>query len=278
MEIRLSLDTTGMMAKLNALAAAASDPTVALLRCGGVVRSFAKSVFEAQGPNWPALDPVTQARKITAAEVAFLSKNHHGGSGVSSVLKLAKQIQRGRLAIDNARSSKSRANAQSKQDARTQQAEALSLVFASKRLSTFGALVKFAEREKARSKRHGQALVDAKLKYLDAERNWFPDQAKNKAQLEADRKKAAAIGKRRYMAQGNADRVLGNLDKSLSMYVKGAKAYVFSHAKIGGVHNIGGTAGHGAKIPARPFMYVPAGMEKIFAQIFREVITGAIVE
>ena len=75
------------------------------------------------------------------------------------------------------------------------------------------AMVKFAEAEKVRKAKHGKALVAAKLKYLDAEKNWntYASSAKNKAQLEADRKKAAAIGKRQ-----NVGAVLKSLRKSVT--------------------------------------------------------------
>jgi len=285
MNITLSANLDGLVRKFESLAAAASDPTPALLRCGGLVRAHARRVFEQQGPGWPALSPETQARKITAAEIAFLKTDHHGRSMVGAVLKLARQIRKGRLAVENARSSKSLDNATAKQFARMAEASRIADQFASRRLSSFGAMVKFAEREKARKAMHGKALMNAGRMSLGDGESYgyrkFTDRHGNEKQTRyvqdasLERRRAGATGKRRYLAQGNADRMLGNLDKSLGMHVEGHTVKVYSRARIGGIHNVGGTAGKGAKIPARPFMYIPDGASKVFAQIVVEQLTGA---
>ncbi len=149
-------------------------------------------------------------------------------------------------------------------------------------------MVKFAEREKARKSKHGKALMAARLMALTAGESYgtykYKDRRGNDKtgkyvkDASIERRRLAAQGKRRYQAQQGADRVLGNLDESLGMHVDGRKVKVYSKARIGGIHNIGGTAGHGAKIPARPFMYIPEGAGSLFAQIVREELVGAFVQ
>lgn len=49
--------------------------------------------------------------------------------------------------------------------------------------------------------------------------------------------------------------ILGGIGNSISAKVKGGLLTLESKIDWSGVHNDGGTAGHGARIPARPFLY-----------------------
>ena len=259
MNVTLTTNVDGLMRKVNALAAAAQDPSKALLRCGGSVRSHSRHAFEQGGPGWAPLAEETIKRKLEASEVAFLKGQ------TSKVLALSRALNRGRVALAGAKTDRQRTGAEARQKAREDQAQAIELAFSSRRLSSFAAQVKFAERERARKKYHGEQQRQARAAYKAGE-------------ITAEEKrKIGARGKRRELVKGHSTGILGDLDKSLGMKLDLRKIWIFSKAKIGGIHNVGGVAGHGAKIKARPFMYIPDGGPALYARIVKEELVGAFV-
>lgn len=75
-----------------------------------------------------------------------------------------------------------------------------------------------------------------------------------------DQRLSSSLGKleeRAGRAQEKASgRILGRLASSISSKVTRGQLIVESKVAWSGVHNDGGTAGHGADIPARPFLYL----------------------
>jgi len=58
--------------------------------------------------------------------------------------------------------------------------------------------------------------------------------------------------------------LLGNIARSITHEIKGGTLEVFSRIKWAGIHNDGGTAGHGARIPERKFLeWTPARVAKL---------------
>lgn len=70
-----------------------------------------------------------------------------------------------------------------------------------------------------------------------------------------------------------AGRVLGRLASSMKSKISGSVLEVKSTIEWSGVHNEGGTAGHGAQIPARPFNY----FESIDGEVFAEIVANAMM-
>lgn len=266
MNLRASVNLAGLERRFSALVAAASDPKTALLRCGGVVRSHSERTFATQGPGWAPLAPATMARKLDAAQVAFLAKTN-GKRASALALALDRKMNQTRLAVMRARTEAATIRAQGRLRSQEGAAAALELAFASKRLSSFAAMVAFAQKDRERARKHGAAMKAAR-------------EAFKAGQITAEEKRRiAAQGKRRQIAStGSAAQMLGNLDKSIAMALTGPRQVsIFSKSRIGGVHNVGGTAGHGAKIPARPFMYIPDNARPVFAEIVTEELTDAFV-
>lgn len=292
MEIKMALNLDGLTNKLASLAAAAADPSVALLRCGGVVRAHAERAFEQEGPGWQRLAPATEARKITAQEIDLLAKDAKGKSGLRTVEVAARALTRAMERSDNAATEKLRAKWEKKIEVALANVETIEKRFQSRRLPNFAALQAYAERERARAKYHGEnQRIARKMALADGE-SWGEykykvARGKNKGQertgkyvvnASLERRRMRNRGKRRYQAESGADRILGKLDKSISMKLEARRVRIFSHARIGGIHNVGGVAGKGAKIPARPFMYIPEDGPVKFRAIVKEALTGAMVK
>jgi len=68
-------------------------------------------------------------------------------------------------------------------------------------------------------------------------------------------------------AEERSARKLGRVRASIVSKIDASGLTVESRIPWAGVHNEGGTAGHGAKIPARPFLFFEAGDEQKMAEI-----------
>lgn len=285
MDIQATVNLDGLDRRFANLAAAASDPSAALLRCGGAVRSASKAIFAAEGPGWPKLSEETLRRKITAPEIQFYRTNRHGGSISRDVGRLVKQLQRAHASLAAAKTDKQREKRGALLESRQRQAREFERMFKSARLSSFAAMAMYAEREAARRKKHAESLKAARAldlapgesigtrRFVDAKgRERVAKFVKNQSK---ERRRLMRAGSTRYRMQAGAERVLGNLSQSLSIRLEGRTVRIFSHARIGAIHNAGGVAGHGAKIPARPYMYLTPALVATFRQIVLEQLYGA---
>lgn len=72
------------------------------------------------------------------------------------------------------------------------------------------------------------------------------------------------LGRAEAQASG---RVLGRLGSSIASKVKRGSLTVYSKVPWAGVHNEGGQAGHGAQIPARPFLFLEPEDIDVLAEI-----------
>ena len=71
-------------------------------------------------------------------------------------------------------------------------------------------------------------------------------------------------------AQARAEKVLGRVSQSFRSEIKRGGLVRESVIPWAGVHNEGGTAGHGAKIPARPFLFLEADDVDVLVEMLRE--------
>lgn len=281
-----SLDLSGAARKFSALIDATQGEALdeALLRTGGKIRSRTKRyVFGTEGGGqWQALDPETVKRKMTLARAQLLTSHGRGikHSVPHLIVREAAAIERTRVrdAMLQARLEMKRAKghkteATEKQIARvlTRQRKAIDYLRSKRFAATAAgfastaALIAFAQKEVARAKEHGAALRAFK--------------AAKKAGHRFSLKEQRALllrGKRRYNVSEASTRMLGGLENSLWLnLVEGKRIEVFSHAFIGSIHNFGGTAGNGARIPARKFMYLVESDIKFLIDLLREQMIKA---
>ena len=87
-------------------------------------------------------------------------------------------------------------------------------------------------------------------------------------------------GARRYAARQESTEILGGLADTIGMTLTEGDTgiRVYSKAYIGKIHNEGGVAGHGARIPARPFLALQARDVELMVQILREHMIDAWLE
>jgi len=71
----------------------------------------------------------------------------------------------------------------------------------------------------------------------------------------APRAKATTTGKGKRRAKARRRRILGRLSSAVITMVVGHRLVVESQVKWSDIHQRGGVAGRGAKIPARPFLW-----------------------
>lgn len=150
-------------------------------------------------------------------------------------------------------------------------------------------IVAFARRELDRKKRHSAALRAAREMPLTGNEEWRTSKFKDKdgkiktfryvANASAERRRMMRLGGQRYRASEKSTRILGGLEDSITMrLVKGKRIEVFSKARIGAIHNFGGTAGHGARIPKREFMFLVDSDLEFLANLLREQAVAAWIE
>lgn len=260
--LTLSVDVDGVRRKMMLLGAATRDLTEPLARIGGYLRSKSEKKFDAQGPGWPQLAPSTEARKIDAAEIELLTKSKSGKSVARTMLREARKLARAEAAYDKATTDKQRDKAAFKGYSALSTLNAARRAFSGNRQFTSAAdLVAFAQREERRQRLHGYA-----------------QRASRRIADTAERRKVGRIGQRRYKAEEGADRMLGNLSKSISIKLNKGGVEVYSKALIGAIHNEGGTAGHGAKIPARPFLKLDSADIQVAVKILQEYFENVLVD
>lgn len=81
-------------------------------------------------------------------------------------------------------------------------------------------------------------------------------------------KSVAGLRERRARAEiAAANQVLGRISTSIKSKQGRGQLDVFSQIDWAGVQNVGGVVGHGANLPARPFMYVTSEDAAVLAEI-----------
>lgn len=282
MDLTADVDLSLLNQRIGSLIDAAVNPAEPLLRSGGLLRSRSRDRFEVGGPGWPALDPETLKRKANAAKIALFSSPGRGREGARSVLqRIARDAKGIRLwsskqetleqHLSEARAAGRRTAGIEKkiERAMVQQRTRIDSIRARRALVTaagikMSAVVAVAEREMARQKAHGLILRSyKKLK-----------RAGYKFSVE-ERRAMTRQHQRRFVAQEESAGVLGALSRTIAMRLIGRSVKVFSKAHIGAIHNYGGTAGHGARIPARPFLFLNARDVAECAGIFSEYLQAA---
>ena len=253
--ITFEVEASGLRRKMRLLAASAKDLRRPLARSGGLLRTKAERIFEAQGPGWEPLAESTLDLKPTERMSQFLATSKGGRSGVRTTASLSKRIARGERTL--ARSSRGRA-ARVMERLQAQRAqlrdEAVWLSEGARRKFTPATLMEFAVREVERRRLRGLALKAAKT-----------------AATPEERERLLRQHKPRYQASTSAHRMLGALDRTITMkLVRNQAVEIFSKAKIGAIHNYGDVAGHGVKIPARPFMYLESVDLERMVEFFKE--------
>jgi phage gpG-like protein len=244
-----------VLARLDDAADAAKNLDKPLARMAGWMRSQSKLAFDQQGPGWAPLAASTQARKLTAADVALFSKSKSGRSQAKTAQTEARKLAKAEESAKNLK----RAAARDKAAARAAiHASNLGALAASHGFPTTDRLLLAIQRENARRKRHGEALRAARAATDPAEAKQLRQQAK-----------------RRYRISALSTQMLGGLRNSEYIFVDGNDAVVASRTKWSGIHNHGGTAGNGAHIPERRFLAIPAAAKAMFGQILQEHILGA---
>lgn len=260
-----SVDVSGVARKFSALVDATQGEALdtALLRTGGVVRARTKrDVFATEGAGkWPGLAQSTLDRKMTLARAQLLTAHGRGvqhsvphlivrEAAAIEKTKAREAMLRIRLAAQAAKGRKTAATERSIATALGRQRKAIDYLRSKRFAATAAgfantaALIAFAQKEVARAKEHGAVLKSFKA----------AKKAGHKFSAEEQRA-LLRQSKRRYSVSEASTRMLGGLENSLSLHlVEGKRIEIFSKAHIGAIHNFGGTAGHGAKIPKREFM------------------------
>ncbi len=276
-QFKFSVNIDGLERSFNALAESLEDEGVktALLRTGGHIQSRARKIIRAEGPGWDALDPATLKRKMTSAQVSLLAVRGRGKTGERSVVQKVVRDAAGadkwnakaavlNSAIERARSAGKKTKGLESRHAKaiTQAKNRLANIHDLRHLATAAGvsdLIKFARKEVARSKAHGGVLRG--FKALKKAGYTFSAE---------EQRKMLRQKKRRYNAREESTRILGSLYDTIGMHVDSGRLKVYSKAYISGIHNDGGTAGHGANIPKREFMKLVAADLDLFVEILNE--------
>ncbi len=285
--ISFSVDVSGMARKFSALIGATQGAALdeALLRTGGKVRSRIKNdVFGTEGAGkWPGLAQSTLDRKMNIHEVDLLEKKYrtsHAQNIARASQQLAKATERAKAigARVDALHAKGREKAIAKAkatlaDVHGRIAEREQFIRSFRHRATAAGisdLVAYSLHEVAREKRR-RAIVKAQGEAKRAGHGFGDD--------EKGRRAAARAGTRRYSASEKSTRMLGGLEDSLSLHlVDGKRIEIFSKARIGAIHNFGGTAGNGAKIKPREFMFLVDSDIEFLVGLLHEQMIHAWVE
>lgn len=262
MDVDLRVDLDEVEQATDALADQVGDPRRALLRAGGVIRARARRIFAAEGPGWAPLAESTLKRKLTEPQLNLLRDTGRGKTGERSVVQRIVRDAAGaekwthRATAIGERLAKARlkgrttAALEGKYNAALVQQRTYIDKIRKHRFSAVAAgirpseLVAFARREVHRQKAHGKILrAFRQLKRAGAQ--FAPE----------EQRRMLRQGARRYRASEDSTRILGGLANTLGLHLVGPMTVrAYSKAYISGIHNDGGTAGHGAQIKARPFL------------------------
>ena len=252
--VTAELDTSGLRRKMGNLIRAARNTPKILRLLGNEVRVDSKERFAQEGPGWPPLakstierlqqtrtSAVTAQGKVRAsyaraAEKGLLARAKRGLGTYTSVDELRRLAQGGGLGFTLER--------QGQLNLRTEERE--------------GQMHQVVEG------RQGSRAISRLRKALE--------QHEGKNTFERREGKRAI----------ETHRLLGKLAGANKMDIQGSSATIHNVAKnksgqkFSGIHNDGGTAGHGAQIPERKFLELSAGaldrgVDRVEEYLHREV-------
>lgn len=213
--------------------------TAALRQFSKYLREKTKQRFAQEGPGWPGLAKSTE-EKLTKS---FTGKfTVHGKLRKTSLGNIRASIERG------IRKGKISVAARSKFN----QIVAGNLHNDNLALKAFG----FFERKKKAKEMNAAEKIEAKLDKLAK---------KSRAARAESLSKSRAIGKHR---------LLGKLASTIKSSIKGSTLEVYSSVDWAGVHNDGGSAGHGSRIPARTFLE----LEEKDLEVLVTIVEGQIIK
>lgn len=253
----------GYLRRLEVFGDACADLKEPLARCGGYLRGQAKHRIDAGGPGWQDLAPETVRRKMTTARLQLLEalfpRRRPGKMPVQRAAeRLATALNRGR----DAKTTRARVAAKKRA---AHEGETLALYQRAfgvpAGVRDINSLIAFAEREQRRIRLHGEALRAAR--HLPAGSD--------------ARARVGRIGKPRYQRSERSTQLLGGLYDSIHLRVEAKLVVVFSGPSWSGVHNKGGQAGHGARIPERRYLKIEARDVQVFVGIFRAYLLDGFV-
>jgi len=217
MEFRIDVDVSGMRRKWKLVMDAASDLDEPLRQFGRYLREKSKRRFQAQGPGWPELASSTQER-LEHTRVARITAS--GGLRASAEKAVLRKLRRELKSVPAYQAAKKELDRVLGRSAATGPARAL--------LGTVAEMTR---------ERHNQTLEQLK-----------DDLARH------DKKKAGK--KRAGKKKAASHRLLGRLASTLRASVRRNLLTVESKVPWAGVHNEGGSAGHGSHIPKRTFLEI----------------------
>jgi phage gpG-like protein len=86
---------------------------------------------------------------------------------------------------------------------------------------------------------------------------------------------ASSTKERRARGKGRRRRLLGRLPTAIALTSGADFVRAVSRAKWSRIHQDGGRAGHGAKIPARPFMWASKKLTRLVRDLFTAALSRA---
>lgn len=237
--ISVSCNFGGVDQTLSIAAKSLTDIAEPLARYGGYLRGQAKARIDAG--EFAPLAPSTMKRKLTHAGLALRVVSKGGRSVFRTIVKMDRQQSRALHIGEFGKSAKGRTKAIERAKVHGESLAAIqrTLGAAAGYMST-DALLKAAEHEIARAKYHGINLRASRVLTKGS----------------PERIRQAARGKARYRAEEGSTEIIGGLRNTMHVIIDKKRLAVMSHVRWSGVHNHGGEAGHGAKIPERRFLVI----------------------
>lgn len=242
MDLRVRLDASGVERRFELLAESARQLDKPLKAFDRYLRARVKSRFERSGPNWDELAESTLERREQAALSALARRLsfEHG--------RAQKRYQSRYGALDDLGVAG---------DARLEKKRATLRRALARRAMTA------AEFERAR--RRAENVSAAALERADA---FTAPQAERQAR---------SLRERALRAQARAgDKLLGRIAASFESVVRDGNLTLRSKVPWAGVHNEGGSVGHGATVPARPFLFLEERDVDVLVEILRDHMLVAV--
>lgn len=231
MNLTLRVDVGGLERKFELLTDSAKKIDPALRAFDRYLAARVRQRFESSGPGWAPLAPETiEARKSRAAEV--LGK------------KLGRDVRR------------------SEQRYRSK--------FGEHRDDTLSQLL---ESRVVKKRRSAAAAIQRRLTTFAEYRRQLAGGSAEASLFEgrgADRQRVSLAARVQRAEARATGKILGRVALSFKSTVRGGRLTRESKIPWAGVHNEGGAAGHGATIPARPFLFIEERDVDVLAEILRD--------
>lgn len=230
--ITIQVDIGGAMQMVETGIESVSDLGPIFKRYIPWLRKDIDKVFEQQGPGWKALDEDTMAVRQSKMET-LAAKIRGGASGtlrrklVSEERRIQKRVQKRSASLD---------------------------------------LNEFGSNSRKLYDRAQRSLFKKQTQIVELDR--IASGGDRSKVLKGADKVVERLGRREGRAEQKIEKLergelLGQIANSIAYEVTGGNLDVFSRIPWAGVHNKGGTAGHGARMPERTFLkWTPGRIEK----------------